>query len=153
MKWLMEQLKRLSRWLFGPGQYKPQPNCRRYNFTKNGWGHNLSRRHDPYVYHEWTGELTNEVYGIMSPRPNVGDEIVFPTGLGDWLCIFTEIIRYGGDPCDWLDAKIRAVGPLADFEQNEITDEVSTNALIAPMRAAGHSDKEIENKLGIKRGY
>lgn len=147
--------------------YKPKKGCKRFDIRDVYWGHNLSvsnsvwENKTAYKKFKKVTRCVNKVHGVISPRPQEGDEIIFPMKMQpegsnelvkvSFLGIITKVNRYGGDPSDWLDADVELLGLLQAFDDAKAVLEFSKESQIAPLRAQGLSDSEIAKELGLMR--
>ena len=119
---------------------------KRFDCRQNGWGHacHLEREIEPIENWKFW-----DVSGHLTPLPRYGDEVIKLMGSGKaTLFVFTEI-RPARNVRDMFFGKAVCIAYLEDLEKKEITTEYSPESQIAPLKAAGYSDKEIGKATGL----
>lgn len=105
---------------------KPRKDARRFDGIKKYWGHNVSLGNITKTKKYWR----QNIYGILSPTPRVGDEIVFKSANEPNKLILAVFIESQGksDPADWFNAEIEFIGYVDEFPKKKITNEIHPNA-------------------------
>ena len=109
--------------------YRPpqiRENATRFSAKERYWGHSIEL--GVRVTDDVDKSIRMSVYGILTPTPCIGDELVIPMKSGrDALAVFISA-QGKSDPADWFNGEVEYLGYVDEFQDRKVTKEIHPNA-------------------------